>query len=160
MPAKFNEAVSKAKQQYFGADYMGLRVKVLKALIAREPPGYTIEQWSPESVARSGTLLAVAEVALDVAKSYAAEQRAIAMRNLTIQRAMLLGAPALMTAMMLLVSRRVTGPLAKIQQAMLKLAGGDFEVVLPGLERKDEIGAMAKAVEQFKVVAVEKARDE
>jgi len=65
-----------------------------------------------------------------------------------------------MTGMMLLVSRRVTGPLAKIQDAMLKLAGGNFEVVLPGLERKDEIGAMANAVEKFKVLAVEKARHE
>jgi methyl-accepting chemotaxis protein len=76
LPARFNEAVAKAKDRYFGADYMGLRVKVLKALIAGEPTGFTMEQWSPESVARSGTLLAVAEVALDVAKNFAAEQRA------------------------------------------------------------------------------------
>ena len=61
---------------------------------------------------------------------------------------------------MLLVSRRVTGPLRSIQQAMLKVAAGDFSVVLPGLDRKDEIGDVANAVEQFKVLAVEKARRE
>jgi methyl-accepting chemotaxis protein len=43
---------------------------------------------------------------------------------------------------------------------MLKLAGGDFEVVLPGLDRKDEIGAVANAVERFKVLAVDKAHNE
>ena len=43
---------------------------------------------------------------------------------------------------------------------MLKLAGGDFNVVLPGLDRKDEIGAIANAVEKFKVLAVEKGREE
>jgi methyl-accepting chemotaxis protein len=160
LPARFNDAVVKAKQEYFGADYQALRVKVLKALIAGEPPGTTTEQWSPVSVAKSTTLLGVAEVALDVAKDHAAQQRAAAMRNMMIELAMLAAALVLMTGMMLLVSRRVTGPLAKIQDAMLKLAGGNFEVVLPGLERKDEIGAMANAVEKFKVLAVEKARHE
>jgi methyl-accepting chemotaxis protein len=43
---------------------------------------------------------------------------------------------------------------------MRRLADGDFEVVLPGLGRRDEIGAMAQAVETFKVKAVEKARNE
>jgi methyl-accepting chemotaxis protein len=43
---------------------------------------------------------------------------------------------------------------------MQKLASGDFDVVLPGLGRKDEIGAMAQAVEQFKVKAAERARHE
>ena len=43
---------------------------------------------------------------------------------------------------------------------MRKLADGDFDVVLPGLERKDEIGAMANAVEGFKVLGAEKARRE
>jgi methyl-accepting chemotaxis protein len=160
LPAKFAAAVKKAKDEYFGTEYMALRVKVLKALIAGEPTGFTMEQWSPTSVAKSGSLLGAAEAALDVAKEYAAGQRADAMRNLIIQLCMLVAALVLMTGMMLLVSRRVTGPLGKIQGAMLQLAGGNFEVVLPGLERKDEIGAMANAVEKFKVVAVEKARHE
>jgi methyl-accepting chemotaxis protein len=59
-----------------------------------------------------------------------------------------------------LVSRRVTGPLRQIQGAMLKVAAGDFSVVLPGLDRKDEIGDVANAVERFKVLADEKARTE
>src|SRR5258708_1881026 len=37
---------------------------------------------------------------------------------------------------------------------------GNFSVVLPGLERKDEIGDVSNAVEKFKVLAVEKARRE
>ena len=60
--------------------------------------------------------------------------------------------------MTLVVSNRVTGPLRAIQQAMLKVAEGDFSVVLPGLDRKDEIGDVANAVEKFKVLAGEKAR--
>ncbi len=47
-----------------------------------------------------------------------------------------------------------------MQQAMLKLADGNFEVVLPGLDRRDEIGEVARAVETFKVRSAEKARAE
>ena len=40
---------------------------------------------------------------------------------------------------------------------MRELAAGNFDVVLPGLGRKDELGEMAGAVEEFKVQAVAKA---
>ena len=43
---------------------------------------------------------------------------------------------------------------------MEELAGGNFAVVLPGLGRKDELGAVAAAVEKFKVVSEQKAREE
>ena len=44
--------------------------------------------------------------------------------------------------------------------SMEELAGGNFSVVLPGLGRKDELGAVAGAVEKFKVVSEQKAREE
>ena len=43
---------------------------------------------------------------------------------------------------------------------MEELAGGNFAVVLPGLGRKDELGAVAGAVEKFKVVSEQKSRQE
>src|SRR5262249_61441525 len=60
----------------------------------------------------------------------------------------------------LMLTRGVTGALRGMVRDMRKLASGDFNVVLPGLGRGDEIGAMAKAVEQFKAKAVERARQE
>ncbi|MCG2641436.1 HAMP domain-containing protein [Bradyrhizobium sp. WYCCWR 12678] len=42
-------------------------------------------------------------------------------------------------------------------RAIRELASGNFDVVLPGLGRKDEIGEMARAVEEFKLQAVAKA---
>ena len=42
-------------------------------------------------------------------------------------------------------------------KAMRELAGGNFDVVLPGLGRKDELGEMAGAVEEFKMQAIAKA---
>ncbi|ABD90049.1 methyl-accepting chemotaxis protein [Rhodopseudomonas palustris] len=57
----------------------------------------------------------------------------------------------------ILLGRGISRPMTAMCVAMRKLAGGDFEVVLPGLGRNDEIGEMAAAVEEFKVQAVSKA---
>ena len=53
-----------------------------------------------------------------------------------------------------------TRQLLRLAAAMRELATGRLDVVLPGLSRRDEIGDIAKAVENFKVVAVEKAEAE
>jgi methyl-accepting chemotaxis protein len=157
---QFADAVAKAKREFFGREYVDLRTNTLKKLIAGQPPGITTDQWSALTVPKLATSLAVAEASLDAAKEHAAAQRASAIRTLGVQLGMLVAAVLLAGGMMLLVSRRVTGPLGQMQGAMMKLAGGDFGVVVPGLERKDEIGAMANAVERFKVLADEKARHE
>jgi methyl-accepting chemotaxis protein len=160
VPASFIASVDKANHEYFGPDYTVMRHKMLEAVIAKQPVTIKTADWVKLSIGRLATILGVAEAALDSAKDYAAKQRANAQMTLWIELGMLAAAVGVMAGMMLLVSRRVTGPLLQIQQAMLKVAAGDFSVVLPGLERKDEIGQVANAVERFKVLADEKARAE
>jgi len=58
------------------------------------------------------------------------------------------------------IARGIIRPLSGLTAGMKELAGGNFGVVLPGLDRKDEIGDMAQAVETFKLMAERKARDE
>jgi methyl-accepting chemotaxis protein len=57
----------------------------------------------------------------------------------------------------LLLGNGISGPMTAMCKAMRELAGGKFDVVLPGLGRQDELGEMASAVEEFKVQAVAKA---
>ena len=54
----------------------------------------------------------------------------------------------------------IARPMRALSVSMDELAGGNFAVVLPGLGRKDELGAVAGAVEKFKVVSEQKAREE
>ena len=54
----------------------------------------------------------------------------------------------------------IARPMRALSVSMEELAGGNFAVVLPGLGRKDELGDVAGAVEKFKVVSEQKARDE
>jgi methyl-accepting chemotaxis protein len=59
-----------------------------------------------------------------------------------------------------LIGRAVARPLSAMTRAMGELAQGNFDIVLPGLTRSDEIGDMGRAVEQFKHKATEKAAAE
>ncbi|HEY5128511.1 MAG TPA: HAMP domain-containing methyl-accepting chemotaxis protein [Bradyrhizobium sp.] len=56
----------------------------------------------------------------------------------------------------LLLGKGISRPMTAMCQAMRELAGGNFDVVLPGLGRKDELGEMAGAVEEFKMQAIAK----
>jgi methyl-accepting chemotaxis protein len=55
------------------------------------------------------------------------------------------------------VGRGISRPVIAMTAAMRRLAVGDFSVQVPGLDRRDEVGQMARAVEEFKVQAVTKA---
>ena len=88
----------------------------------------------------------MAEISLQIVKDYAAELHANAQWKLATQLGMLAAALALAVAMILVISRRVTAPLQAIQQAVVKLADGDFNVALPRLTRNDEIGQIVMAV--------------
>ncbi len=54
----------------------------------------------------------------------------------------------------------IARPMRALSVSMDELAGGNFAVVLPGLGRKDELGAVAAAVEKFKIVSEQKSREE
>jgi methyl-accepting chemotaxis protein len=63
---------------------------------------------------------------------------------------MLLAAIVIGSMIAVFTGRSVTKPVLALREAMLLLANGDTSVPIAGLARKDELGAMAKAVEVFK----------
>src|SRR6202012_5239676 len=150
LPASFAQARERVNRDYFGSDYIDIGMKTLKEAVAEEPPRLNVDQWTAMGMTRLSPLVAVAEAALNAERDHAGNQYAGALRGLILQTVLLLLAIGLFVGTMLLVTRRVTGPLQKLSEAMRKLAGGDFAVVLPGVERKDEIGAMANGVGDFK----------
>jgi methyl-accepting chemotaxis protein len=60
----------------------------------------------------------------------------------------------------LMVQFGVARPVGKLVEAMRAIAAGDFDVALPGLGRKDEVGAIAGAVEGIKAAAIARAERE
>jgi methyl-accepting chemotaxis protein len=59
-----------------------------------------------------------------------------------------------------LIGRNISRPVVAMSKAMRELAMGNFEVQLPGLDRGDEVGQMAHAIQEFKVQAIAKAEEE
>ncbi|MBR0828617.1 HAMP domain-containing protein [Bradyrhizobium manausense] len=53
-------------------------------------------------------------------------------------------------ALALFFGRLVSRPIATMTAIMKRLASGDLAVAVPGLDRRDEVGAMAQAVEVFR----------
>jgi methyl-accepting chemotaxis protein len=100
----------------------------------------------------------------DFAKKRVEEENAEAAREMALAERISLGVG--ICAMLVLVGTwlfsfmTIARPMRALTGSMDELAGGNFSVVLPGLGRKDEVGGIAGAVEKFKVVAEQKARDE
>ncbi len=64
------------------------------------------------------------------------------------------------TLMGVLLTRGITVPITRMTGAMTALARGDTGVEVPGVHRRDEIGAMAAAVEVFRDSITERKRAE
>ena len=52
------------------------------------------------------------------------------------------------------VGRSIARPVLGLTMLMNRLAGGDTDLAVPGSERRDEVGAMARAVEVFRANAI------
>jgi methyl-accepting chemotaxis protein len=101
---------------------------------------------------------------VDFAKHRAEEENAAVLQELSSSErsAMIIGISAALVLIGACVFSvfTIARPMRALSASMEELAGGNFGVVLPGLGRKDEVGDVAGAVEKFKLVAEQKARDE
>jgi methyl-accepting chemotaxis protein len=69
------------------------------------------------------------------------------------QRSLILGTVAILAVAVLvalLVGRGISRPLIAITAVMNRLSSGDTDVIIPGGDRKDELGTMAQAVDVFR----------
>jgi methyl-accepting chemotaxis protein len=156
LPPAMSSAMSAVESAYFDPQYTGLRDRLVAAASKGEKGEITALQWSPISVEHMSSAVAVAEAALEVAKDYASTRHQGALRSLILQLSLLLAAVIVGTGAMAMVSRRVIGPLNRIRDAMLQVASGDLSVETGYVQRQDEIGALAGALETFKSQAQDK----
>ncbi|MFK0383852.1 methyl-accepting chemotaxis protein [Agrobacterium sp. NPDC090273] len=59
---------------------------------------------------------------------------------------------------LLISSRGITAPIARLRERMGSLAAGDTVSEIDGMDRKDEVGQMAAAVQAFRESAIERIR--
>ena len=70
----------------------------------------------------------------------------------TANRALAMTAAALVIGVLLavLIARGISRPVTRLTGAMSALAGGKLDTVIPAHDRRDEVGAMARALEVFR----------
>jgi methyl-accepting chemotaxis protein len=156
LPPALSSAMSAVEKAYFDPQYTGLRDRLVAAVVKGEKGEITALQWSPISVEHMSSAVTVAEAALEVAKEHASTRHEAALGSLILQLSLLLAAVVVGIGAMAMVSRRVIGPLQRIRDAMLQVASGDLSVETGYVQRRDEIGALAGALETFKQQAQDK----
>lgn len=149
--------IYRAYEKLYEEDY--LAIKAAKAANKHEEALKIARDMSPKSAA----LRTQAAAATDELEKHvmAGSNAATDQTNSTITITMSVTGIALAAAMLLaflLAQFSIVRPLKALTRAMGELANGNFDVALPGLGRKDEVGEIAGAVEGFKVKAAEKAK--
>jgi methyl-accepting chemotaxis protein len=108
---------------------------------------------TPKNDWKLGDVRGVLEVATVIEDELAA---GAAVRN----RILLIGgfAGLVLALLCIFIGRRVTKPIMRLTATMTKLADGDHDVEVIGVDRGDELGAMAGTVEVFKQNAIEREK--
>ncbi|TCN22483.1 methyl-accepting chemotaxis protein [Sinorhizobium americanum] len=96
------------------------------------------------------------------ANAWSAEQQVLQANAMSVLAATLVIGAVVATTLAILMawalSRAIVRPIIGMTNAMGRLAGGDHQIDVPALDRKDEVGQMARAVVVFREAAVEKLR--
>ncbi|WP_210209539.1 methyl-accepting chemotaxis protein [Undibacter mobilis] len=145
LPADFNQAMDAATKGFFAPDYAKLRRDQFDAALAGQPLKVPANDWVKFSVTRLNLILGTANAALGAVAERADKLKQDAIWKLAIQFAILAMAGALTAGVVVLLSRRVTQPLRLIQDGMMKAAEGDFNVMLPRMEARDEVAQIVNA---------------
>ncbi|HTH96921.1 MAG TPA: HAMP domain-containing methyl-accepting chemotaxis protein [Stellaceae bacterium] len=90
------------------------------------------------------------KVSAEYRKAVASAQVATRTSEIITYAAVLGGLALVLVVAVLLGRRGITRPIAALESAMRRLAAEDLETRVPGVDRRDEIGAMARAVQVFK----------
>ncbi|KMO34235.1 methyl-accepting chemotaxis protein [Methylobacterium aquaticum] len=89
-----------------------------------------------------------------VVREIADATEAMTVRTRMIQFALIAFALSLGTGLAVLIARSVIGPIGGMTDAMKRLANGETDLTVPSRDARDEMGAMAQAVEVFRQNAV------
>jgi methyl-accepting chemotaxis protein len=103
-----------------------------------------------ESQRGLGTIIGVRDAFYDEAEQILSSAYAAARISFFIALAVLVAFVTASAGLITLVRRRICQPIVDLTASMERLAGGDVSGTIAGLERDDEIGAMAAAVGVFK----------
>jgi methyl-accepting chemotaxis protein len=136
--------------------------RLVASLLAASKAGqpYGIGLGDVVKILRAGipSILAVRDAAVAATLRVSAEAADSARRDLGVACGALLVIIAIAAGVVVFFTKRVLTPIAGMTDAMGRLAAREMTVLIPGVARQDEIGAMAAAVQVFKDSMIEADR--
>ncbi|RMD90140.1 MAG: HAMP domain-containing protein, partial [Alphaproteobacteria bacterium] len=157
LPSELRDMLQEVRDKYFG-DFSYVRDEVYAAAEVEEPYPYTALQWVQKATEALAPVQALADRASELSSEIAASNEAAASAAFWRSVFILVLTLTVGAISVWFVVRRIVKPTIDLSRTMQDLSEGNLEVEVRGLERTDEIGAMAKSVQVFKENAIEKIR--
>jgi methyl-accepting chemotaxis protein len=145
-------AAARQFEQRFGK----LRDAIYRDAVLSQDYSVDASTWVAEATAAIESLYRVQEALVAANQSHAEELSASAARRLTWLVAFLAGGFLTSAGSFWILATRVTTPLNAMTDVMGGLADGALHLEIPAVERRDEIGRMASAMQVFKQNALDK----
>ena len=147
-PANVEAALSTMQDAY--VDRFGQELKFVKEGAVSGKYEHDVDTFFVESQKGLGAIITVRDALYDNAGEILSAAYSTARFSFMIALLVLAAVIAASCGLVVMVQRRVCKPIVDITGSMSKLAAGDTAGAIPASERKDEIGAMAAAVQVFK----------
>jgi methyl-accepting chemotaxis protein len=154
IPEAIRQSFATGDAAFFAGDFRKLQDEQIKKMTSWQPASVKFDDWRQASAKATAAIGNVAGTAIDALRTQADRYTGLATRQLAINIAMLAVTLLLAIGAAVITRVRLGRPMALMTDAMGRLAADDTSVEIPGLGRKDEIGAMAAAVEVFKTNAI------
>ncbi len=149
--------IESVERSYFG-EFEETRQSVMRAALGLGEYSIGRAEWRRLSAKTAADVLRLARLASAVATDMTDSRVDLGNKNITIDIALMIVGLGGGLISIWFVIRRITGPLARMTEAMGRLAEGDTSIAVPSAGRVDEIGKLASALQVFKDNAIEKRR--
>ena len=104
-------------------------------------------EWRKQTQPMLSSIMAIRDAAIDEARNMTAAKRASAWQSLILVGLLAISAVLVLIVAIMVVNRQVIKPIIGLADVIAKFAQGARDFVVPGAQRKDELGALARAVE-------------
>ena len=149
-PADLRTALAAAQNSFSGSAFVTLRKEVDVSAASGRPLPFTIETWLKLAGDAQTDVFAIATAATEVLTAQATASANQAWTSVLLLTGMASGILAIAALGFVILQRWVSQAIVRLEGAMVDLAAGDTAIDVPGAGRRDEIGAMAAAVQVFK----------
>ncbi len=154
-----NDDVAKSIDQsgeVFFTSFQSLRQSIYADFYARNVPSVTVTEWIKQSTKAIDTILAIQAASVAETADYIDVVLSRIYRSLWINGTIFVASLIVVMNAFYMVIFRVTRPIEAIIHAMDLLSSGDTSVVIPKIQRDDEIGRITASTHIFKENALER----